>query len=89
MAGLSGAREVVISDYPAPEVLSNIRSNILMNIELRRLISSRASSIGEVNVEGHEWGILTDSFSFAEQRELRYVVSGGLSLDAMATWKFA
>lgn len=63
VAALSGAREVVISDYPAPEVLSNIRSNISTNISPRRLAPSNKSSIGEVHVEGHKWGTLTDSFS--------------------------
>ncbi len=60
LAGLSGAREVVLSDYPAEEVLENIRSNVQRNVEPRR---KRAAGIGEVKVEGHEWGVLTDEFS--------------------------
>lgn len=52
---LSGAEEVVISDYPARELLANIEVNIEKNIpeKLKEKIS----------VEGHAWGILMDPFS--------------------------
>jgi predicted nicotinamide N-methyase len=60
VAGLSGSREVAISDYPAEEVLENIRLNVQRNVEPRR---KKDAGIGEVQVEGHEWGVLTDKFS--------------------------
>jgi nicotinamide N-methyltransferase len=60
VAGLAGAQDVVISDYPAPEVLENIRSNVRANIGPRR---EKDPGIAEVRVEGHEWGVLTDPFS--------------------------
>jgi nicotinamide N-methyltransferase len=60
VAGLTGAKETVISDYPAEEVLENIKANVKANIEPRR---EKDSSIGEVSVQGHEWGIVTDGFS--------------------------
>jgi EEF1A N-terminal glycine/lysine methyltransferase len=65
VAGLAGAKEVVISDYPAPEVLANIKSNISRNIEPRR---GKTQGIGKVKVEGHEWGVLEDEFA-RENRE--------------------
>lgn len=51
---LAGA-ETIISDYPAPEVLLNIDSNIKKNLsdELRM----------RCRVQGHEWGVLDDEFS--------------------------
>ena len=59
VAGLRGAGEVVISDYPAEEVLENIQSNITRNIESRR----EKLAIGKVMVQGHEWGVLDDEFA--------------------------
>lgn len=58
VAGLKGAREVVISDYPAPEVLGNIRENVRRNVLSRQ----DKTGVGEVKVEGHEWGVV-DVFS--------------------------
>jgi predicted nicotinamide N-methyase len=60
VAALMGAREVVVSDYPAPEVLVHIKANVKRNIEPRR---KEVEGIGEVRVEGHEWGVLSDGFS--------------------------
>jgi nicotinamide N-methyltransferase len=60
VAALMGAREVVVSDYPAPEVLANIEANIERNIPPR---TKTVEGVGDIRVEGHEWGILTDSFS--------------------------
>lgn len=56
---LAGAEETVISDYPAPEVLSNIKVNVDKNIP--EAIRPRCT------VEGHEWGVLTDDFSMAKK----------------------
>lgn len=54
ISALSGA-EVVISDYPASEVLSNIDTNIKNNI--------KEESHTRCKVQGHEWGVLDDDFS--------------------------
>jgi nicotinamide N-methyltransferase len=62
VAGLSGGKRVVISDYPAPEVLGNIKANAVRNIDARRK-DAQEGDIGEVTVEGHEWGVLDDTFS--------------------------
>lgn len=56
---LSGAEETVISDYPTPEVLSNIVANIKENIPTELLARSK--------VQGHSWGILSDEFSVEHQ----------------------
>jgi nicotinamide N-methyltransferase len=64
VAGLKGASEVVISDYPAAEVLGNIRDNVERNVRSRK----NRICVGEVRVEGHEWGVLDDAFS-GENRE--------------------
>ena len=55
VSALAGAEQVVISDYPAPEILANIRTNIEKNLP-----TDRASS---VFVRGHEWGVINDDFS--------------------------
>jgi nicotinamide N-methyltransferase len=60
VSALSGARETVISDYPAEEVLSNIRANVERNIVS---LKEKRGNIGQVGVEGHEWGVLDDTFS--------------------------
>lgn len=61
VAGLEGAREVVVSDYPAVEVLDNIRANVKRNIDQRK--EKSPGTVADVQVEGHEWGVLDDGFS--------------------------
>ncbi|CZR54338.1 probable NNT1 Putative nicotinamide N-methyltransferase, has a role in rDNA silencing and in lifespan determination [Phialocephala subalpina] len=60
VAGLTGGRRVAISDYPAKEVLENIRANVERNVPPLR---SKFPGIGEIEVQGHEWGVLDDKFS--------------------------
>jgi nicotinamide N-methyltransferase len=52
---LSGAEETVISDYPAKEILANIKINLEKNVPARLR--------SKVSVEGHEWGVLTDAYA--------------------------
>ncbi|KAH7418183.1 putative methyltransferase-domain-containing protein [Cadophora sp. MPI-SDFR-AT-0126] len=61
MAGLESAEKVVISDYPALEVLKNISANVERNIKPRKAKSPTA--IADVEIQGHEWGELDDAFS--------------------------
>ncbi|PVH85098.1 hypothetical protein DL98DRAFT_512030 [Cadophora sp. DSE1049] len=61
MSGLEGAEKVVISDYPALEVLKNISANVERNIKPRKAKSP--TTVAEVEVQGHEWGELDDTFS--------------------------
>ncbi|KAK5111025.1 hypothetical protein LTR62_005400 [Meristemomyces frigidus] len=56
VAALAGAKEVVLSDYPAPVVLENIRSNAS-----RALVPRKLDSI--FTVEGHEWGNFDSTFA--------------------------
>ncbi|KAI9796792.1 MAG: hypothetical protein M1835_003148 [Candelina submexicana] len=51
----AGAERVVITDYPAPEILSNISTNISKNIP--------SVLKPHVSVQGHEWGTLAGTFS--------------------------
>jgi len=62
VAALMGARDVVVSDYPAPEVLANIRTNVEGNVPPSGA-KSRRRIAEEVEVVGHEWGVLDDAFS--------------------------
>ncbi|MCJ1387740.1 hypothetical protein MMC18_000583 [Xylographa bjoerkii] len=67
VAALAGAEEVVLSDYPAPEILANIQTNVNKNIP-------QASSC-RVSVEGHEWGVLTDPFSVSHKHAYTRVIA--------------
>jgi predicted nicotinamide N-methyase len=71
LAGLKGAREVVISDYPAPEVLENLRENV----ERSFLSRKDKTGVGEVRVEGHEWAVLDDAFSKEKESFGRILVA--------------
>ncbi|OMP87064.1 putative nicotinamide N-methyltransferase [Diplodia seriata] len=54
---LVGADEVVVSDYPAPEILENLEQNVKRNIP-EKLRS-------KVSVQGHLWGDLDSPFAVA------------------------
>ena len=62
VAALRGAKEVVLSDYPAQEVLVNLRANVQRNVSTRA-----KDKVAEIRVQGHEWGVLDDDFSKAEK----------------------
>ncbi|RKF60061.1 Protein N-terminal and lysine N-methyltransferase EFM7 [Erysiphe neolycopersici] len=64
MACLLGAKNTVITDYPAIEILANIQANITRNIISRTFLNCKPSTI---TVEGHTWGSFQDSFSLAHQ----------------------
>ena len=75
---------VVFSDYPAPEVLGNIKANAVRNIDARRK-DAQEGDIGEVTVEGHG-GFLAIRF----QRRMKALwkdIGRGLSVDAVAAWE--
>jgi nicotinamide N-methyltransferase len=63
VSALKGAREVILSDYPAEEVLANLRANIERNVAAQ----AGKHPMAEIRVQGHEWGILDDEFSKAEK----------------------
>ncbi|KZF22194.1 hypothetical protein L228DRAFT_283366 [Xylona heveae TC161] len=62
IAALAGAKEVVISDYPAPEILSTISTNVTKHVP-------------RVQVVGHEWGVLTDEFSVSRKHSFSRVLA--------------
>jgi nicotinamide N-methyltransferase len=59
IAALRGAKRTVVTDYPAEEVVENIRENVKSNLTVKR----KGKIQGSVEVEGHEWGKVDDSFS--------------------------
>lgn len=62
LAGLLGAQRVMLTDYPAPAVVANLRANADRN--LRPEVAPRGQVAEVVEVEGHAWGELP---SFATQ----------------------
>lgn len=56
LAALLGARRVVMTDYPAPRVITNLRENADRNVKAD---FSPLSSLAQVEVEGHAWGELS------------------------------
>ncbi|KAG0646955.1 Elongation factor methyltransferase 7 [Hyphodiscus hymeniophilus] len=64
VAGLMGAETVVISDYPAPEVLANIGANIKRNVTSR---AEKDRVVPDMRVQGHEWGAFNDEDGFCEK----------------------
>ncbi|KAI9727690.1 MAG: hypothetical protein M1828_005918 [Chrysothrix sp. TS-e1954] len=67
ISALSGAKEVVISDYPATEILTNLRGNVSNNVG--------KDSISSVHVQGHEWGCFNDEFSNAHRHSFGRVLA--------------
>lgn len=64
---LAGAEQVVISDYPATEVLATIETNIQRNIP--------SQLFARVAAQGHEWGVLLDDFSRAYAHHFKIIMS--------------
>lgn len=52
ISAISGAKNIVVTDYPAPEILANITSNIALNKP--KFVSS------DIQVYGHTWGELDE-----------------------------
>lgn len=67
VSALAGAKETVISDYPAPVVLANIRRNVEKNIP--------KDSMSGLKVEGHTWGVLDDEFSRTNAHHFSRVIA--------------
>ncbi|KAF2106135.1 putative methyltransferase-domain-containing protein [Lophiotrema nucula] len=58
-SALSGAQQVVVSDYPAPVIINTLKKNVSMNVP--EDIQPR------VSVEGHQWGELDTPFAQANR----------------------
>ena len=67
VSALAGAERVVISDYPALEVLANIKVNLKKNVP--------HASGSPINVQGHQWGTLSDDFSQSNRHAFTRVLA--------------
>lgn len=65
VAARAGAESVVITDYPAPEVVANVRKNVEVNLPEEMRIG-RGGNPATCLVEGHEWGKLSGDDSFVQ-----------------------
>lgn len=72
ICGLAGAERTVLTDYPASEILKNIRGNVATNI-----ISRRQGSSTSVSVEAHKWGEVEDEFSKSNAHKFTRVIATG------------
>lgn len=64
MAALLGAEEVVVTDYPAPEVLGNLKSVVAANAVPE---NSPLGAVAPVQALGHAWGELGTEFALANR----------------------
>ncbi|KFY42592.1 hypothetical protein V494_02341 [Pseudogymnoascus sp. VKM F-4513 (FW-928)] len=65
VAARAGAESVIITDYPAPEVVANIRKNVEVNLPEGMRIGKEGNP-ATCFVEGHEWGKLPEEDSFVQ-----------------------
>jgi len=65
--------QTVITDYPAPNILSNLQRNIISAVPPTIQPPSRPT------VQGHEWGVLDDEFSVKNKGRFTRVIAAGTS----------
>lgn len=65
LAALLGATRVVLTDYPAPAVISNLTANAARNA---RPELSPSGVVAPVEVEGHAWGVPDGPIAKASRR---------------------
>lgn len=75
LAALLGARRVVVTDYPAPAVLANLRENADRNLRPELSPHARAAGDVEVEVEGHAWGELATPWAERRRRAFDRVLA--------------
>lgn len=68
VAARAGAQEVIITDYPAPEVLANIKTNVTKNVPTAKPTTETGAPTS-CSVHGHEWGELSESDSFVQEHK--------------------
>ena len=73
---LAGAERTVLTDYPSPTVLENIRKNVDTNVTSPPQASSSKRASG-VSVEAHQWGDLHEDFAEANAHEFTRVLATG------------
>ncbi|KAK4151177.1 hypothetical protein C8A00DRAFT_36183 [Chaetomidium leptoderma] len=78
MAGLLGAKRVVVTDYPAPAVLQTLRENVGLAVHPRFAPPGRFA-VEEVLVDGHAWGELDSPLA----RENKHAFDRVLAADCL------
>lgn len=73
VAAKSGAEEVIITDYPAPEVLANIETNVQRNVT-KDTEHRPINDATKCWVHGHEWGQVDESDSFVKENKASFDV---------------
>ncbi|KAF7546216.1 hypothetical protein G7046_g9363 [Stylonectria norvegica] len=73
MAGLLGARRVVVTDYPAPSVLATLETNVTRSI--KPALSPRSTAATSPVVAGHTWGELDDAFSQTQRQSFDRIIA--------------
>ncbi|KAL2175099.1 uncharacterized protein P884DRAFT_248151 [Thermothelomyces heterothallicus CBS 202.75] len=74
MAGLLGAKRVVVTDYPSPPVLKTLRDNVAASIKEASAPAGRFA-VEEVLVEGHKWGELDTPLAEANKHAFDRVIA--------------
>ncbi|RKU45049.1 hypothetical protein DL546_006250 [Coniochaeta pulveracea] len=60
LSSLLGASRVQVTDYPAPEIISNLKKVVEINANAAH---SPLRSVSPISVAGHEWGNLSTPFA--------------------------
>lgn len=68
-SALAGSRETIMTDYPDPTVLANLKDNIESNFQ------KRSSNITRPTVHGHVWGVLDDDFAITHKGRFSRVIA--------------
>lgn len=71
VAARAGAETVIITDYPAPEVVANIRKNVEKNIPEDMRVGSEGKA-ARCWVQGHGWGELSEDDHFAQEHKASF-----------------
>ena len=66
MSALAGAAHIVVSDYPEPTVLKNIKRNINTNLSSERM--------NKPVVESHIWGAFDDALSRSQKHQYSRII---------------
>lgn len=76
ICALAGAESTVLTDYPSPEILENIRKNVETNVAFRQRTSLRRPA-DSVSVEAHKWGELEETFAKSNAHKFTRVLATG------------
>ncbi|CAF9931191.1 hypothetical protein IMSHALPRED_008556 [Imshaugia aleurites] len=76
ICALAGAERTVLTDFPASDILENIRGNVERNVMSRQQRSLLRQRDG-VSVEAHKWGDLHDAFAKSNAHQFTRVVATG------------